>query len=943
METTQSFRLAGTTDVLEIPCDQVDDQNVIYWDEITDIFPGAQYIKNGNIIVKKIRESISDRKKPQHIKHYPGVVLDVVLFAPGAPSKSDAASSQAEHSRIPGSCTTPHVNGSVVEDLQVSTSRDGGQVVQFTQRTALESTFEQRLVSFLPPDVQTQVLASSDVHECVVQAIQNRQMDRVHEQLIACLQVLKDEMTKSNELASKNNELVSDVKELALKNNEMASRNNELASKNMELTNQVLKLQETLGANQIEMKQLQVQALDQLALLQNRVQALMTQTYELHEYPIPRLFVVLPQDTSSWNPQDFFSNKFRLHFLCECGEHTKSTNSKIPHHIHLAKHEGYEISQPTEFFQQYGSYVLTILKMLKFGISVAGVAVPSLSHLLRTEALDQVTTNLKMFTGNTQKGLNQAIGCLEKITGGNGEAADEFSEQMRTNDALEGADLRKLDSFLKNSDGNKVLGNLYRTVTSEGHVKWVCIDHYRENYHEKAAKTFRDTVESLGGTFDENVGYVEIKLKSRIQAEQFYQALGKARSVYELKIGLAWETTQSEFKKLRDSLLVSNVGALYIDLKYQGGPTSDVLNRNKRYDPILDIMRHPPIQSVTITGARDFIKRSSLVSRNDDFSNLRHLAIGGGLQHDVPSVKAMISRAQNLSSLTFHETADNCLLIALYISVAEYLTCPMTLTDRSLCVQPPSTRLHRRLAAHQYLDHLLDHLVNVNDPNMGYIELHGYEHEEGVLEAFTKQERDRRYLKTINLCPSRGLGSQFIKKVATVVSRSELRSLCIDLRGEEERVQILESIQWKHIRRLTIQMDKESTGTRAMEALVEGRDKEKGQVELDYFRFYCRYSETVSSECAALCKSFVASTSIKDLVLVVQMTPSDTESVLNSMDVTRLERIGLRVIGYSTSEVDRVLDCLTNAHNLKAVQHCCFYTPTQEQIQRMQKRGVTLF
>ncbi|KAI8358933.1 hypothetical protein B0O80DRAFT_442584, partial [Mortierella sp. GBAus27b] len=77
---------------------------------------------------------------------------------------------------------------------------------------------------------------------------------------------------------------------------------------------------------------------------------------------------------------------------------------------------------------------------------------------------------------------------------------------MENNEALEGADLRRLETFLKNKDGNKVLGNLYRTVTSEGHVKWVCIDHYRENYHEKAVKAFRATVESMRGSFDENIG-----------------------------------------------------------------------------------------------------------------------------------------------------------------------------------------------------------------------------------------------------------------------------------------------------------------------------------------------------------------------------------------------------------------------------------------------------
>ncbi|KAF9999104.1 hypothetical protein BGZ65_005482, partial [Modicella reniformis] len=39
---------------------------------------------------------------------------------------------------------------------------------------------------------------------------------------------------------------------------------------------------------------MQQQTLDQLAVIHNRVEAAITQTYELHEYPIPRLFIVLP-------------------------------------------------------------------------------------------------------------------------------------------------------------------------------------------------------------------------------------------------------------------------------------------------------------------------------------------------------------------------------------------------------------------------------------------------------------------------------------------------------------------------------------------------------------------------------------------------------------------------------------------------------------------------
>ncbi|KAF9343335.1 hypothetical protein BGX34_006919, partial [Mortierella sp. NVP85] len=368
---------------------------------------------------------------------------------------------------------------------------------------------------------------------------------------------------KNNDLASKNNDLTSAIMHLVTKNNTMTSENNELMTR-------MIQLQESLDARQDEMRNLQMQALDRLALLQNNVKALLAQTYELHEYPIPRLFIVLPEDTSSWNPLDLFANKFRLYFLCECGEHTQSSNSKIPHHIHLAKHEGYDIARPNEFFKRYGSYVLMILRMLKFGISAAGIAVPTVSLLIRDDPIAKASSSLKMLIGSIQSGMDQAIGYIETISPNDNDAGIRPLDQMRNNEALEGADLRQLEFFLRSNDENRVLGNLYRTVTGNGHVKWVCIDHYRENYHEKAAKALRETLESLQGcSFDENIGRVEVRLHSKVMAEQFYAALEKSRSVYELRIELDWEVTQSDFRNLRDTLVLTNVGVLEIHLGQQ--------------------------------------------------------------------------------------------------------------------------------------------------------------------------------------------------------------------------------------------------------------------------------------------------------------------------------------------------------------------------------------
>jgi len=57
MEETQSFRLLGSMEVEEILCDQIDGQNIIYWEDIEHAFPGVQKVKNGKLIISMMRDS----------------------------------------------------------------------------------------------------------------------------------------------------------------------------------------------------------------------------------------------------------------------------------------------------------------------------------------------------------------------------------------------------------------------------------------------------------------------------------------------------------------------------------------------------------------------------------------------------------------------------------------------------------------------------------------------------------------------------------------------------------------------------------------------------------------------------------------------------------------------------------------------------------------------
>ncbi|KAF9928580.1 hypothetical protein BGZ65_006212, partial [Modicella reniformis] len=370
---------------------------------------------------------------------------------------------------------------------------------------------------------------------------------------------------------------------------------------------------------QDQMLQMQQRAHERLVNLHTSVQAVLTQTYELHEYPIPRLFIVLPKAVGLRGKfKSLLSEQFRLYFLCECGTHTMTEDSKIHHEIHLAKHEGYDLEQPTKFFERYGSYVLTLMHMIKYGVVVAGLVVPPLASLKIVEGLDSAQKHFEYITKNIAPLVNDAINFLQHIKSNNEEGTELATDTTEFDqlEALEGADLRQLESYLKISDQGRVLGNLYRIVTPEGHVKWVCFDHYKASYRESAIRQLRDIVEVNGGRFIEEKGRVEIKMSSNILAKQFYDAMIKARGVQELDITLEWDVTMDDLRALSKAATKANVIDLTIVGIHFKSPVRDVVNRGRRYDPILQLASNSRVQSLRLEGFDDFFSRISKSSLN---------------------------------------------------------------------------------------------------------------------------------------------------------------------------------------------------------------------------------------------------------------------------------------------------------------------------------------
>ncbi|CAO3572889.1 unnamed protein product [Mortierella alpina] len=689
MTETQSFQLLGATEIVKIPIQNVDGHKVVAWESIEHAFPGARCVKHDDVPV------------PCFIKYVADAVLKVALSSTfddvrggsseGSPSIVPVSALGSSSAACGGNASDGHPvdpssEDKSVEELRVASALVATPISAFSHhvvsttsstalptsplasvRTSLKTTLSfKEVVQFVSERAQVsdspayqQELNAQMARMLQLQQVSDGKQDKMIQLVIDHHEEIK-RLKKDSD--AKQDEMIQLQKESEAKQNEM----NLLQEQLLERQTVMEQLQIAAAAKQEEMNQLdrahqekmeemQQRILDQVSALHARVQALLTQTFELHEYPIPRLFVVLPDDPSTWNALDPFSNKFRLYFLCECGDHTKALNSntKIPHHIHLAKHEGYVISRPSEFFEQYGPYVLTILKMLKFGVTVAGLTVPAISQLVSPDGLSGAIDNLKLLQECIVPGVDCVISSMDQTAVDDGDVIEGVTGQVENKEALEGVELRRLGSFLQDNDANQVLGNLYRTVTYEGHVKWVCIDHYRENYQARTATEFRSMLTSVKGEFDEHLGRVKVDLQSRVQADLFYGALVKAKSVHELNINLNWDTTYADFKNLRDTLRRTNIGVLRFSHR---GTAIDVVNRGQRYDPIVQIMSHPSIKSFAMTNVqRDFLQRSNLVAADTDFSNLKHLVISG-FKVDGFMDKFYMVRAPGLTTL---ELPDN--------------------------------------------------------------------------------------------------------------------------------------------------------------------------------------------------------------------------------------------------------------------------------------------
>ncbi|KAF9305219.1 hypothetical protein BGZ74_010998 [Mortierella antarctica] len=363
--------------------------------------------------------------------------------------------------------------------------------------------------------------------------------------------------------------------------------------------------------------------------IQQKINVVLTQIYELHEYETPRLFVVLPiaqagvtGSSSLLNCMPQLTEKFRLFFLCECDEHSRADSDKhgefIDSTTHFAPHDGYDLDCPTDFFNRYAPYLLGMLRILRTSLIATSIAAPAVGHLVGD--VDQVASATRSTAASTIVAVNASIQSLENTLNKAGKSAEAQSTASATIDrsgfkglrALQGPDLRTLSTYLKDKDKGNILGNLFKITTKDGHVKWVCLNHNPSTCREDAMNKFLETVKLFKGEYDSQNQKIVIRLDSGTNASKFFSQLERSPFVNEIHIEFTWEFSPDDLKLMVQTIKKSNIRICRINLnESKGRGFSEKLPLGTyRYESLLELLATVKIQSVHLTGLTCFGKRS---------------------------------------------------------------------------------------------------------------------------------------------------------------------------------------------------------------------------------------------------------------------------------------------------------------------------------------------
>ncbi|CAF1180837.1 unnamed protein product [Rotaria magnacalcarata] len=184
------------------------------------------------------------------------------------------------------------------------------------------------------------------------------------------------------------------------------------------------------------------------------------------------------KDVKNWLPIHY-----KLYFLCEC--------SHEPTRMHVAPCGGYSIKNSKQFIRRYQSYLKQTMKLAQILLLAENLGIRQLENVSTT---NNNTVSLEMNTPEYRQDMEHRLKFIDTLIN----RIDGKSTSRR------GTDLREIQAYLERVDDEHSLGKLDCAVTDDGHVRWICPQHYDEISFNDSMSSYINDFKVMSGKFDPN-------------------------------------------------------------------------------------------------------------------------------------------------------------------------------------------------------------------------------------------------------------------------------------------------------------------------------------------------------------------------------------------------------------------------------------------------------
>ncbi|KAG0366283.1 hypothetical protein BGZ54_005583 [Gamsiella multidivaricata] len=289
-----------------------------------------------------------------------------------------------------------------------------------------------------------------------------------------------------------------------------------------------------------------------LDIVARRVKDILTRRYTWLESPCPKLFVILPGDFEelhSVGAQSWLD--FDLHFVCDCGDlrgsdfHNACPNrAKGADGCDCTPHVdwGFEGYPQQKDLLKFGTYMMAILEMLEYGVTINGVikVSPLKDMQLRKRVMYSMVFLMKQGIETSHQMLAKGYSSLDEI------------EPVAP---LKEAEL--VDLYRSRISERRPFRSSYPFRTIDGDIRWLCRAHYAAHTPTQTlvyAPVHSNDHPGLQFVLDMGMGALVATLNTPQQATLFYRAVENMPTVPVISFFLDWDLSFQDTNDLEQAI-----------------------------------------------------------------------------------------------------------------------------------------------------------------------------------------------------------------------------------------------------------------------------------------------------------------------------------------------------------------------------------------------------